>query len=192
MPGPLVPADIGAVERQHWLDEFHAGSKSVMTELYVDHFSSVARSVGQVLGGADKETAIQEVFCRILTDAPMRASFRGGSLRAWLSTVARNYAIDFRRRLARERPSGTAAEVRDGDDEAPSFESSFEARDLIARFRDEQLPTKWRAVFDARFMRQLDQSEAARDLGISRTTLLYQEVRIRQLLLKFLLRGENS
>src|ERR1700722_1658704 len=138
MPGPLVPADRGASERSQWLDEFHACSKAAMTELFVDHFASVARSVGQVLGGADKETAIHEVFCRILSDAPMRASFRGGSLRAWLSTIARNHAIDYRRRQRRERPSGTAEDVHEGEaQEATSFETSMEARDLVARFRDE-------------------------------------------------------
>jgi RNA polymerase sigma-70 factor (ECF subfamily) len=191
MPRPLVPVD-GAATAQHWLDEFHAGSKPAMTQLYLDHFSSVARSVGQVLGGADKETAIHEVFCRILSDAPMRASFRGGSVRAWLSMVARNHAIDYRRRQSRERPSGTAEDVREGAEDSTSFETSVEARDLVARFCDECLPVKWRAVFDARFMKQLDQTEAARALGLHRTTLLYQELRIRRLLQKFLLRGETA
>ena len=46
------------------------------------------------------------------------------------------------------------------------------------------------SVFEARFVRQLTQREAASTLGISRTTLAYQEHRIRKLLRKHLL-GTN-
>jgi RNA polymerase sigma-70 factor (ECF subfamily) len=43
-------------------------------------------------------------------------------------------------------------------------------------------------VFDARFIQQLDQPEAARLLGMHRTTLIYQEYRVRTLLKRFVLR----
>ena len=42
----------------------------------------------------------------------------------------------------------------------------------------------------ARFLEQLDQRQAARKVGISRTTLVYQEARIRRLLRRFLRRGD--
>jgi RNA polymerase sigma-70 factor (ECF subfamily) len=157
-----------------------------MAQLYVDHFSTVDRSVGRVLQGADRETIVHEVFCRLLADANLRASFRGGSIRAWISTVGRNLALDYRRRRQREQPCGSAEDVHDDAHDAASPETLLEARELIGRFRDERLPEKWRPVFDARFVQQLHQSEAARALGIHRTTLLYQEFRIRQLLRKFL------
>jgi RNA polymerase sigma-70 factor (ECF subfamily) len=192
MPGTLVPAKAkrGAAEDPTWLEEFHAGSPGAMTQLYVDHFATVERSVGRVLRGADKETVVHEVFCRLLGDAGLRASFQGGSMRAWISTVGRNLALDYRRRRQREQPCGSAEDVHDDADDLPSPEGQLEARELIGRFRDERLPEKWRAVFDARFVQQLHQSEAARALGIRRTTLLYQEFRIRQLLRKFFLGRE--
>lgn len=171
------------------LAEFYAGSRRAMSQLYLDHFVTVDRAIGRVLQGADKETVIHEVFCRVIGDADLRASFRGGSLRAWISTVARNCAIDHWRRSRRERPSGTCSEF-DDTHQVPSFEASVEARQLITRFREERLPEKWRRVFDVRFVRQLDQAEAARALGMRRTTLLYQEIRIRRLLRKFVLRAE--
>jgi len=194
MPGPLVPAVPGgdAPERPRWLDDFHEGSRAAMTELYVDQFGAVERAVGRVLQGADKETAVHEVFYRLLADAELRLSFRGGSLRAWISTVARNHALDYRRRRERERPAGAAEDVCSEVQDVSTFEESLEARSLIERFRRDKLPEKWRAVFEARFIGQLHQSEAARALGIHRTTLLYQEFRIRQLLRAFFLRGEAA
>jgi hypothetical protein len=63
----------------------------------------------------------------------------------------------------------------------------FRAQAVIGRFRREVLPEKWRSVFEARFIRQLSQREAATEIGITRTTLAYQEMRVRSLLERFLL-----
>ena len=53
--------------------------------------------------------------------------------------------------------------------------------------RGQVLPPAWRPVFEARFLQHLNQSEAATQLGMRRTTLAYRELRIRALLRKFLL-----
>ena len=57
---------------------------------------------------------------------------------------------------------------------------------FIARFLREALPEEWGPIFQARFVEQLDQREAARRLGMHRTTLAYREVRIRKLLRAYL------
>lgn len=62
---------------------------------------------------------------------------------------------------------------------------------LVERFQREVLPPKYRALFDARFLRQLPQREAARELGIERSTLAYQEQRVRELLESFFLDGAD-
>jgi RNA polymerase sigma-70 factor, ECF subfamily len=193
MPGTFSPAGAEPLAREEArrLEEFHAGSQRALRECYVEHFAAVDRAVGRVLRGADKETVVHEVFYRVVADASVRANFQGGSMRAWLSTIARNSAIDYRRRQQRETPSGAPPELAEQGAEVASFEASIEARDWIARFRAECLPDKWRAVFEARFVGQASQSEAARALHMHRTTLLYQEIRIRQLLRKFLLRSEG-
>ena len=78
--------------------------------------------------------------------------------------------------------------------EAPNYVTyrlramAVEAQITIDRFRTECLPDKWRKVFDARFIQQLDQPEAARALGMHRTTLIYQEYCVRNLLKRFVLR----
>ena len=62
---------------------------------------------------------------------------------------------------------------------------------VIERFRKTVLPPKWDAVFEARFLKQLGQREAAMVLGMHRTTLMYQEHRIRALLQKFVLETDR-
>jgi RNA polymerase sigma-70 factor (ECF subfamily) len=193
MPSPLLPAQVDetAADAPDWLDAFHRGGRSAMRQCYADHFTTVDRAVGKVLQGADKETVIHEVFFRLLTEPDLRATFRGGSLRAWIGAIARNAAIDYWRRRQHERPGGSAEDVLDNVADKARFDARVEARVMIERFR-EAIPPKWRDVFEARFVEQLDQSEAARALGIHRTTLVYQEFRVRKLLQKFVLPREIS
>ncbi|HEY2410039.1 MAG TPA: sigma-70 family RNA polymerase sigma factor [Polyangiaceae bacterium] len=167
---------------------FEGGERSDFEAFYREHFALVDRAVGRVLAGADKETVVHEVFLRLMSNAALRLEARGASLPAWLSTVARNQAIDYHRRRRFEQPAAPDQDVPETGQDAERFERRAEARLLIERFRSEHLPAKWTPVFELRFIRQLGQVEAARELGISRTTLAYQEYRIRALLRRFLLK----
>jgi RNA polymerase sigma-70 factor (ECF subfamily) len=113
----------------------------------------------------------------------MRVKFVGGDLGAWLGRVATNQAIDHRRRYAREESLSPGLAAPPPDD-APE---RLSAQLVIERFRRERLPAKWARVFESRFIAQLGQREAARALGMNRTTLMYQEHRIRALLRRFVL-----
>jgi RNA polymerase sigma-70 factor (ECF subfamily) len=172
-----------------WLLDFHAGRRAVLEQCYRELYGTVQRAVGRVLTGADQETVIHEVFYRLISREELRRSFRGGSLKAWIATVAYHQALEYVRRQQREQ--GALEKARDfGGEEANLVEESSsesEARILVERFRRECLPEKWHAVFEARFLRQLPQREAAKELGMHRTTLAYQELRIRSLLRRFLL-----
>ena len=170
---------------QAFLDRFYAGERTTLGEIYRHHFDRVEASVGTVLVGADRETVIHEVFFRLLRDEAFRRAFRGGDLGAWLAVVGRNRAIDYTRHRNRELPAGIdlGNALSTGDELA----RSAEARLLIERFVRDVLPPAWRGLFEARFIFHLKQSEAAAALGKRRTTLAYQELRIRQMLRKFLL-----
>jgi RNA polymerase sigma-70 factor (ECF subfamily) len=169
-----------------WLSRFHAGERAAMEQVYREHFDVVRQAIGHILDGANRDTVVHELFLRLLANEAMRKSFTGGSLSGWLRTVARNLAIDFQRRLQRE----TGEPL---DEPAPSrLADRVEARLVIERFARDRLPPKWAPVFEARCLRELDQREAARQLGMSRTTLAYQELRIRALLRKFLLEEDAS
>jgi RNA polymerase sigma-70 factor (ECF subfamily) len=149
----------------------------------------VSRSVALLTSAADRETAIHEIFLRLLTRPSLRASFQGGDLGAWLMAVAHNHAVDFARLRRREVPAdcaGAAAAAAGLGVESDA--SHVEARIMVERFRSEVLPQKWQGVFEARFIRQLTQEQAAASLGLLRTTLAYQESRIRRLLRRFFLR----
>ena len=48
MNRPVSPPEVAA-DAVTWLSEFHTGSKTVLTECYIDHFASVERAVGRIL-----------------------------------------------------------------------------------------------------------------------------------------------
>lgn len=180
-----------------WLGRFHAGDRAVLDACYRAHFALVDRAVGGLVAGADRETIVQQVFLRLLESEPLRRNFQGGTLAGWLTTVARNEAIDHLRRRRFERPAADPTAAPDAlaqDTGTPGnrLEDDLEARRLVQRFREDWLRPAWRPVFDLRFVEQVDQRTAAARLGLHRTTLAYRELKIRRLLRRFLLRTELS
>lgn len=183
-----------ALDREDaWLAAFHSGERTCLERCYRDHLQAVDRVVATIVtSGADRETLVHEIFFRLLNEESLRRKFRGGSFGAWLRVVARNQAIDFarRRQLEVRIPDEGSAP---GDPTAgPWLEQKIDVRLTLERFCAQALPQKWRRVFAARFVEQLDQPAAARSLGMRRTTLAYQEYRIRKLLRRFILRGESK
>jgi RNA polymerase sigma-70 factor (ECF subfamily) len=175
-------------DKDQWLVLFHQGERRTMEACYREHFSTVAQAVGQLMSGADQETVIHEVFFRLLSQQKLREGFQGGSLGAWLSVMAKHRAIDYLRAHRREVlvDPGTVSQLEGA--KMDLVEQKNEARILVERFRHEALPAKWTSVFEARFLDQLSQREAAVRLGMRRTTLAYQESRIRLLLRRYFLR----
>ncbi len=179
---------MAAIFEDRWLDAFHDGDRGVLEQCYRDHDGPVAGAVRRILGDADAETVTHEVFYRLLSDRALRENFQGGSFAAWLTRVATNGALDHRRRYRREQGDFPENEAAQADPAAAArADDELWAKLLVERFRRECLPPEWADVFDARFLRHLPQREAARKLGMHRTTLVYREARIRRLLTKFLL-----
>jgi RNA polymerase sigma-70 factor (ECF subfamily) len=179
-------------DRATWLERFHAGDREVLEACYREHFHTVGQAVGQVLRGADRETVVHDVFVDLLANANLRRGFVGGAFATWLGVVARNRAVDYWRRYRREGSLDEAAAELAPSAPTGGMEEDVGARLLIAQFRSEVLPAKWDTVFEHRFLLGLDQREAARRLGISRTTLAYREAQVRRLLGRFARRGERS
>ncbi len=185
----LRPVPEAAIEAAPgWLEAFHRGDRAALEATYRRHVRPVVDEASRLLRSADAETVAHEVFYRVLTDARMREGFHGGDLGAWLRVIARRAAIDLLRKRRREGP------VEDDmlTDIPADPTREHEARDakvLVERFRAEVLPERYRALFEVRFLGQLAQREAADKLGMSRSTLAYQEERVRELLKAFLLEG---
>jgi RNA polymerase sigma-70 factor, ECF subfamily len=168
-----------------WVAAFHEGRPAVIEECYRDHYDTIVSTLGTLLCGADKETVVHEVFFRLLSLPELRRNFVGGHFAPWLLTVARNHALDFKRRVGREQPLDVVTEGQ----AAPAIsEETLDAKRLVDDFRANHLPPQWAPVFEARFIRQLSQREAARALGLHRTTLAFRELRIRRLLRRVLLK----
>ena len=168
-----------------WLTRFHLGERATLSACYRAHFDVVFRAAAGIVDRVDQESVAQEVFARLIASEEMRRGFRGGSLAAWLRSVARNQAIDLRRRQ-RERVDERALAV--DDRPAPgSFDASSDAKMIVEAFVRDVLPPAWRALFQLRFIEQLDQRQVAARLGISRVTLALRERRIRSRLRRFLL-----
>jgi RNA polymerase sigma-70 factor (ECF subfamily) len=169
------------------LAAFHAGERSALDACYRAHAPALLRALEGYLGVADRETVVHEVFFKLLSNSELRESFTGGSMEAWLCRIAVNQALNY---IAKYHRPTAAVESAEAAAPVVHIDSAVESRLLIERFRRECLPPKWDAVFEARFLRQLDQRSAAGELGIYRTTLAYQELRIRKLLRRFLFRME--
>lgn len=86
------------------LAAFHEGRREILEACYREHFRAALRAVSGILPGPEQETVVHELFFRVLSNRELREKFQGGSLSAWLSTLARNQAVDYRRRWRREEP----------------------------------------------------------------------------------------
>jgi RNA polymerase sigma-70 factor (ECF subfamily) len=183
---PGVALDVATGEDPGWLQAFHRGDARVIERCYCEHFAAVERTLSGLLDGSDRETVIHEVFSRIIGRPEVRRSFQGGSFGAWLTTLARNQAIDHRRRFGREVATGSEPTA---DGAGDSFEDAAHARMVVDRFRRQRLPEAWQGVFELRFLQRLSQRDAAAELGLHRTTLVYRELRIRRALRRFIRGG---
>jgi RNA polymerase sigma-70 factor, ECF subfamily len=185
----MLALPLDKIDDADWRARFFSGDRPIIEAIYEEYFDALLGTATRILDKANAETVVHEVFYRLLANEAMRRSFQGGSLAAWLSAVTRNLAIDHQRRHKRETSDADAV---DRAREPGRIADRVEARLVVERFRTQVLPPKWLPVFEARFIRQLDQREAARSIGIGRTTLAYRELRIRSLLKTFLLKMENS
>lgn len=171
------------MQDDRFLRAFHAGARWAIEESYREHAGRVIAAAQRLVGPVDAETIAHEVFARLLDNEAMRVSFQGGNLGAWLTQVAVRSAVDDLRKRRRETPAPD-----DSGQHPASQDPDLDAKILIDRFRSEVLAPEDQPLFEARFLRHLPQRDAARELGIPRSTLVYQEQRIRELLERFLLR----
>jgi RNA polymerase sigma-70 factor, ECF subfamily len=171
------------------LARFHAGERDFFGQLYRDTYQAVDMAVGRVLHGADRDTVVHDLYLRLLSRPELRQKFTGGSLHAWLATLAHNLAVDFWRHRRRE----TSLQDREVppliDPMSRRVEERAELNLFVERFRRDGLPEELWPLFQARFLERLDQREAARRLGMHRTTLAYRELRVRRCLRAFLRRN---
>jgi RNA polymerase sigma factor (sigma-70 family) len=166
-----------------WLAEFHAGRRAAIEQCYRDYARVAFQAAGRLLRPADRDTVVHQVFCQLVADPDFRRSFRGGSFAAWLAQVVARRAIDFRRKYGREDVLDETAN--DMGSEA-RLEADLDAKRLVERFRAERLPAELDRLFELRFLRGMSQRDVAVAMDMPRSTVGYQEQRIRESLRDFL------
>jgi RNA polymerase sigma-70 factor, ECF subfamily len=151
---PALPAPAQATDAE-LLRAIGEGSEPAFEELRSRYRGAVERACRSIVGG-ELEDCAQEVFVRIWRKASLYDRTRG-SAPAWLLTVARRTALNFRRR--RE------LSIRD----EPVDESAVEAPD-VERFWVEaaldRLPERERVVIELAYFNDLSQSAIATELRV--------------------------
>jgi len=132
------------------------GSEPAFEELRHRYRRAVERACRQVVGG-ELEDCAQEVFVRIWRKASLYDRGRG-SAPAWLLTVARRTALNFRQR--REAPLPDELPDETGAVEAPAVDRFWVEAAL------ERLPERERRVIELAYFHDLSQSQIASELRV--------------------------
>ena len=164
VPGGVIPQQLdrasaapapSAASDADLLRAIGEGSEPAFEELRHRYRGAVERACRSIVGG-ELEDCAQEVFVRIWRKASLYDRGRG-SAAAWLLTLARRTALNFRRR--REVPLS----------EEPVDESAVEAPDVDRFWVEaalERLPERERRVIELAYFDDLSQSAIAAELRV--------------------------
>jgi RNA polymerase sigma factor (sigma-70 family) len=166
-----------------------AGARPVapldLESAYRQQRPALLRVARRLVGVAEAESVIQEVFVELLRNAGLRGRFVGGSLAAWLGEITRRKGLEHLRRHGREIPADTEERG-----QAVHTEPHLLARQLVERFLGTQVPEGQRRFFVLRFLEHRTQVEAAGVLGLPRSTLEGWEHKLADRLRRFILEAE--
>jgi RNA polymerase sigma-70 factor (ECF subfamily) len=158
---------------------FVRGDRDRLESIYRQTFTQVRRAVAGVLREpADRDAIVQQVYLELIAERRLRESYRGGSMAAWLSAIARHRALDYARRQRRLTPLGEHEEPTE-----PTL--ADELRRELLRFAARLDPSR-RTLLELRFVQGLTQVEAAKVLSIPRSTLESREHELKALLRAYL------
>ena len=153
------------------LKRFGRGDASAMDMLYADYADYLTGVCCRYIGNEDdRKDVLQEAFIKIFTSIG-HFSYRGeGSLKAWVTRIAVNEALQYLRQQCRWSPI---------DSDAPL--PTDRLVELI-----QQLPPGYRAVFNLFAIEGLSHKEIARQLGITPSTSASQYFKARAMLARMI------
>jgi DNA-directed RNA polymerase specialized sigma24 family protein len=150
------------------LTAFWRGDDRAIEAVYREHVASLLGAARWIVGPAEAESVVQEVFVELIRNEALRRRFTGGSMNGWLTAIARLKGFEHRKRA--RRPALAAEAPPDGEPKSP--EPRLEARDLLQRFLDAGLVSEVEAAFfRGRFLDCRTQVELAIELRVPRSTL---------------------
>jgi RNA polymerase sigma factor (sigma-70 family) len=179
----MVEAVARSIPDTGWEARFRRGDNEVIEAVYRDTFEAVRRAAARVLREpADRDAVVHEVFVELVESRRLRDSYRGGAMAGWLGAIARHRALDFARRERRLTDLSALNEA------AVVVDPLVEFRRELERFATRLDPQR-RQVLELRFVAGMTQVEAARQMGIPRSTLEDKEREIKRLLQEHLREG---
>jgi RNA polymerase sigma-70 factor, ECF subfamily len=140
------------------------GDAEALTKLYDNFAPHIFRYALTIVHSSDvAEDVLSEAFMRAWTHLP---TFEGDNFRAFLYTIARNYAFDVLRKDGRcdnlaEEPEDQA----EWNDVLKQAIASEESRRIILAIKE--LPSRYREVVTLRFLEGLSVKETAEVTGMS-------------------------
>jgi RNA polymerase sigma factor (sigma-70 family) len=169
------------------LERFYAGDQVVMAQLYQRHAPRAVAQLRKYLPRIDTEAVVQEAFVTLMAHTEQRRRFKGGSFAAFLCIMTRYRGIDAWRREQRYVEAESLPEATDANSDV---DDRLAAREILHKFLERSVPPKQKAFFQARFIDQRTQIEAAELLQIRRSTLATWEKGLAERLRKAVVSGE--
>lgn len=174
--GPDQPLEDPAQRRDlRLLEVARQGNLDAFNELVVLHQDHLFALVARMVPDRDQASdAVQEAFFNAYRNL---ASFRGGSVRGWLSRIAVNVALDVQR-ARRRRPVQPYPELEDDSWQPPAGDSFDPERVLVDRERSRmlanaltQITSEQRAAIVLYDVEGYDYGEIASMTGVSLGTV---------------------
>jgi RNA polymerase sigma-70 factor (ECF subfamily) len=170
-----------------WLDRFHRGDRSALAQCYQSYFGLVRAVLATYVQGCDLDSVVHEVFFKLIEKSHVRKQFTGGSMPAWLSTMARNQAIDFIRRYNRSSQLAVDLAAQADAPQLLAIEENVWAKQAVEQFKATLSPEQSQ-IFELVFIEGLDQQQVAESLEMSRSSVSRKKNRIAKRLRAFVRR----
>jgi len=175
----------GHLRSESELGLFWSGDEAALAAIYRAHARALLGGARALVGPADAESVVHEVFVELLRNQELRRRFTGGSLVAWLGAIARRKGLEHLRRNGRA-PAGPEPASGPSGAIDPSPEPRLEARDFLLRFLKVGVPAEQTEFFQRRFLDGHTQVQVAAALGMPRSTLEGWEHRLAKRLRRFI------
>jgi RNA polymerase sigma factor (sigma-70 family) len=187
---PLAPSDPGSAQArvlpvdppdEALMDRYCAGDAAAFEQLFGRYATRLLRFVAPLVGSAQAPDVVQLSFLKLHEN---RARYRTGArFSTWIFTIARNTALDVRRRTSVRREcvedgEGTIARADMSESQPPDSLAVARVQAAV-----EALPEEQRDVVLLHWFAELTLDDAAKTLGIShqaaraRASRAYQSLR---------------
>ena len=171
-------------KEQQILSLFQKGDNRAMDKLYMEYADYLTGVCARYISNEDQlKDVLQESFIRIFTNIH-QFEYRGkGSLKAWMTKVVINEALQQLRKEEAFLVPLHESQIGELPDEEPEVES-FDSQMLLAFVR--KLPPGYRAVFNLFVIEEKSHQEIAEILQIKPNTSASQYLRAKKLLIEMI------